>query len=85
MCCIIKVKVQLVSEIYELFIRSMLGMGRSSYSKKRKAKRMMVYHKCAKWTCDKHYRSKGMVFVNQEDKIHLIKDGLSKESLNDII
>ena len=26
-----------------------------------------------------------MISINQEDKIHFIKDGLSKESLNDII
>ena len=40
---------------------------------------------CVRWTCDKYCRSKGMVLVNQEDKIHFIKDGLSKESLDDIV
>ena len=60
-------------------------MERSSYSKKRRAKRMMAYHKYTRWTCDKCYRSKWMILVNQEDKICFIKDGLSKESLDDII
>ena len=46
---------------------------------------MRVYHKCTRWTCEKCYRSKGMISINQEDKIHFIKDELSKESLDDII
>ena len=48
-------------------------------------KEWVVYHKCTKWTRDKHCRRKGMVSVNQKDKIYFINDGLSKESLNDII
>ena len=82
---IIEAKAQLASEIRESFIRSMSEMGRSSYSKKKIAKRMGVCHKCAKWSCNKRYRSKGMIAINQEDKIHFIKDRLSKESLDDII
>ena len=46
---------------------------------------MRVCHKCVRWTCDKHCWSKGMVSINREDKIWFIKDGLSKESLDDII
>ena len=60
-------------------------MGKNSYSKKRKVKRMDDCHKCTRWTCDKHFRNKVMISVNQEDKIHFIKNGLSKESLDDII
>ena len=82
---IIEAKVRLAGEIHESFVRSMSGMGRSSYSKKRRAKRMGVCHKCARWTCDKRCRSKGMISVNREDKIRFIKDGLSKESLDDIV
>ena len=63
----------------------MSRMGRSSYSKERKAKRMGVCHKYVRWTYDKHCRSKGIISINREDKIHFIKDGLSKESLDDII
>ena len=82
---IIETKVQLVGEIYESFIRSMSRMGRSFYFKKRRAKRMKVCYKCTRWTCEKCYRSKWMILVNQEDKICFIKDGLSKEYLDDII
>src|SRR5215475_1716122 len=82
---IIEAKVRIAGEIPESLIENMPGMGRSSYSKKRRAKRMNVCHKCARWTCDKRCRSKGMVSINREDKIQFIKDGLSKESLDDII
>ena len=82
---IIEAKVCISSEIHESLIETMPGIGRSSYSKKRRAKRMNVCHKCARWTCDKRYRSKGMVSINREDKIQFIKDRLSKESLDDIV
>ena len=58
-------------------------IGRSSYSKKGRAKRIGVCHQCARWTCDKHCKGKGMVSINREDKIQFIKDGLSKEPLDD--
>ena len=81
----IEAKVRLSGELHNLSDKRMPGMGRSSYSKKRRAKRMGVCHRCARWNCNKHCRSKGMVSVNREDKIKFIKDGLSKESLDDII
>ena len=56
-------------------------MGKSSYFKKMRAKRIGVCHKCARWNCD----GKGMVSINQEVKIQFIKDELSKESLDDIL
>ena len=74
-----------MDKIYESFVRSMLRMRRSSYSMKKRAKRMEVYHKCARWTYDKHCKSKRMILVNQEEKIHFIKDELSKKSLYEII
>ncbi|KAF3455845.1 hypothetical protein FNV43_RR00487 [Rhamnella rubrinervis] len=46
---------------------------------------MQVCHKCARWTCNKRCRSLGMVSINREDKINFIKDGLSEESLDDIL
>ena len=82
---IIEAKVRLVGEIHESFVKFMSGMRRSSCSKKRRVKRMGVYHKCTRWTCDKCYRSKEIISINREDKIHFIKDRLSKESLDDII
>ena len=59
----------------------MLGMRISFYSKKRRVKRMGS----AISVQGGHCRNKEMISVNQEDKIHFIKDGLSKESLDDII
>ena len=82
---IIEANVRLTSEIHESFVRSMSGMERNSYSKKRRAKRIWVCHKCVRWTCDKCCRSKWMISVNREDKIRCIKDGLTKESLDNII
>ena len=82
---IIEAKVRLIGEIHESLVNPMPGMGRSSYSKKRRAKRMQVCPRCARWNCDRNCRSKGMVSINREDKIQFIKDGLSKESLDDII
>ncbi|KAF3445880.1 hypothetical protein FNV43_RR11057 [Rhamnella rubrinervis] len=82
---IIEAKVRLASESSDSFVSYMPGMGKSSYSKRRRAKRMQVCHKCARWTCNKRCRSLGMVSINREDKINFIKDGLSKESLDDIL
>ncbi|KAL6506253.1 hypothetical protein OROGR_024434 [Orobanche gracilis] len=48
------------------------------------AKKMYVCYKCARWTCDKKCRSLGIPSRNREDKIEFIKNGLSKEKLNDI-
>lgn len=82
---VIEAKVRLVGEFDDSFVTNMPGMGRSTYAKKRRAKRMRVCYKCARWTCDTRCRSKGMVSINREDKIQFIKDGLSKESLDDIV
>ena len=82
---IIEAKVRLAGEISNSLVKTMPGMGRSTYSKKRRAKRMNVCHKCARWTCNTYCRSKGMVSTNREDKMKFIKNGLSKESLDDII
>ena len=82
---IIEAKVRLSGEFLKSFEKRLPGMGRSSYSKKRRAKRMGVCYKCARWTCDKRCRSRGMVSVNREDKIRFIKDGLSKEPLDNIV
>ena len=62
----------------------MPGLGRSTYAKKRRAKQLSVCYKCARWTCNTRCRSLGMVSNNREDKIKFIRDGLSKESLDDI-
>ncbi|KAF3432393.1 hypothetical protein FNV43_RR27133 [Rhamnella rubrinervis] len=84
-CWIIEANVRLAGESSDSFASYMAGMGKSSYSKRRRVKRMQICHKCARWTCTKRCRSLGMVFINREDKINFIKDGLSKESFDDIL
>jgi hypothetical protein len=63
----------------------MSGIGKSTFTKKRHAKWLKVYHRCARWTCNAQCRSLGMVFINHEDKIQFIKDGLSKGSLDNLL
>ena len=46
---------------------------------------LKVCHKCAPWTCNQKFHSLGMLSANREDKINFIKDGLSKESLDDVL
>ena len=63
----------------------MPGTGKSTFAKKRRAKRLKVCHRCARWTCNATCRSLGMVSINREDKIQFIKDGLSKGSLDNLL
>ncbi|KAL6492724.1 hypothetical protein OROGR_033130 [Orobanche gracilis] len=80
----IEAKVRIAGESFDLPTRFLPGLGKSSYAKKRRAKKMYVCYKCARWTCDKKCRSLGIPSTNREDKIEFIKNGLSKEKLNDI-
>ncbi|XP_073138420.1 uncharacterized protein [Henckelia pumila] len=59
--------------------------GKSTYAKKRRAKRLDVCHNCARWTCNRQCRSLGYVSTNREDKIDFIKNGLSKDQVLGII
>ena len=81
---LIEAKVRIAGEFQDSYNRFMPRMGRNSYSKKRRAKRIGVCHKCTRWTCDTRCRNIGMASINREDKIQFLKDGLSKESLDDI-
>ena len=63
----------------------MLGTGTNTFAKKRRAKRLKVCHRYARWTCNATCRSLEMVSVNREDKIQFIKDGLSKGSLDNLL
>ena len=47
---IIEVKIHLTGEFNESFVKHMPRMGRNSYSKTKRTKRMEVYHKCARWS-----------------------------------
>ncbi len=82
---IIEAKVRLEGEFSNTFVSRMPGLGKSSFAKKRRAKRLQVCYKCARWTCNARCRSIGMVSINREDKIQFIKDGLSRESLDNIL
>ncbi|XP_061949593.1 uncharacterized protein LOC133673016, partial [Populus nigra] len=80
-----RTKVRLSGKSSNSFISHMPGTGKSTFAKKRRAKRLKVCHKCARWTCNATCHSLGMVSINREDKIQFIKDGLSKESLDDLL
>ncbi|KAL3610710.1 hypothetical protein D5086_001730 [Populus alba] len=82
---LIEAKVRLSGESSNSFISHMPGTGKSTFAKKRRAKRLKVCHRCARWTCNATCRSLGMVSVNREDKIQFIKDGLSKGSLDNLL
>jgi len=75
---LIEAKVRLSGESSNSFISYMLGTGKSTFTKKRRAKQLKVCHTCARWTCNATCRSLGMVSINHEDKIQFIKDGLNK-------
>ena len=82
---LIEANVRLSGESSNSFISYMPGTSKSTFAKKRRAKRLKVCQRCAKWTCNAKCRSLGMVSINREDKIQFIKDGLSKESLDNLL
>ena len=81
---IIEARVRLSGESVDSYIPYMLGLGTSTYAKKRRAKQLGVCYKCARMTCNTRCRTLGMVSDNREDKIKFIRDGMSKETLDDI-
>ena len=82
---IIKAKLRLAGEFNDSFSKRLPRLGRSSYSKKNRAKRIRVCHKWARWNCDTRCRNHGYLSINREYKINCIKYGLSKESLDNIL
>jgi hypothetical protein len=82
---LIEAKVRLSGESSNSFISYMPGTGKSTFAKKRCAKRLKVCHRCTSWTCNAQCRSLGMVSINRKDKIQFIKDGLSKGSLDNLL
>ena len=65
----------------------MLSFGKSTFAKKRRAKRFgSECSHCVRLACKTpRCKTLGMVSVNREDKIKFVKDGMSKESLDDIL
>jgi hypothetical protein len=82
---LIEAKVRLSCESSNSFISYMPGIGKSIFAKKPRAKRLKVCHRCARWTCNAQCCFLGIVSINCEDKIQFIKDGLSKESLDNLL
>ena len=81
---IIEAKVRIEGEFNAPPTRFLPGLGKSSYAKKRRAKQLEVCYKCARWTCERTCRSVGFMSTNREDKVEFIKNGLNKESFDDI-
>ncbi|KAK9192667.1 hypothetical protein WN944_003360 [Citrus x changshan-huyou] len=82
---LIEAKVRLTGELPPKFIAYMPGYGKGNYARKRRARIISVAcHKCARMSCDKNSCSLGMMSDNREDKFQFIRDGLNKESLDDI-
>ena len=81
---LIEAKVRLAGELPPKFIAYMPG--KENYTRKRRARRISIAcHKCTRMRCNKNPCSLGMVSDNREDKIQFIRDGLNKESLDDIL
>ncbi|KAL6513520.1 hypothetical protein OROGR_021006 [Orobanche gracilis] len=78
---LIEAQVRLSGEFSNSF-KYMSGTGKSSFAKKRRAKRLGGCYKCVRWTCDTRCKFVGFVSRNREDEITYIKDGLSKESMD---
>jgi hypothetical protein len=58
---LIEAKVRLLGESSNSFISYMFGTGKNTFAKKRRAKRLKVCHRCARWTCNATCRSLGMI------------------------
>ena len=81
----IEAKVRLSGESSNSFISYMPGTGKSTFTKKRHAKRLKICHRCARQTYNTQCRSLEMISINREDKIQFIKGGLSKEFLDNLL
>ena len=66
---LIEAKVRLSGESSNSFISHIPGTGKSTFAKQRRAKRMKVCHRCARWTCNATSRSLGIVYNLQNKKI----------------
>ena len=84
---LIEAKVRLAGEFSDPFVSYMPGFGKSTFAKKRRAKRLgSECSHCVRLACKKpRCKTLGMVSVNREDKIKFVKDGMNKESLDDIL
>ncbi|XP_052290035.1 uncharacterized protein LOC127899928 [Citrus sinensis] len=74
-------------EFSDRFISYMPGFGKSTFVKKRRAKRLgSECSHCVRLACKTpRCKTLEMVSVNRKEKIKFVKDGMSKESLDDIL
>ena len=65
----------------------MPGFGKNTFAKKMRTKRLgSECHNCVRLSCRLEVcKSLRMVSDSREDKIKFVKDGISKESLDDIL
>ena len=84
---LIEAKVRLAGEFFYPFVSYMPSFGKSTFAKKMKVKQLgSKCHNSVRLRCKReNCKSLGMVFDNHEHKIKFVKDGLSKESLDDIL
>ena len=84
---LIEAKVRLVGKFSDPFVSYMPDFCKSTFAKKRRAKQPgSKYPNCIRFACNQpRYKTLGMVSINCEDKIKFVKDGMSKESLDDIL
>ena len=82
---LIEAKVRVTGELPPKFIAYMPNCGKGNYARKRKARKIfLTCHKCARMRCNKKLCYLEMISDNREDKIQFIRNGLNKESLDDI-
>ena len=69
------------------FVSYMPGFGKKTFTKRMRANQLVSKcSNCVRLDCNRpHYKTLGMVFENYEDKIKVIKDGLSKKLLDDML
>ena len=86
-CWLIETKVQLASEFSNPFVSYMSGFSKSTFTKKRRVKRLgSKCPNCVRLACNKlRCKTLRMVLVNHEHKIKFVKDDMSKELLDDIL
>ena len=86
-CWLIEVKVRLAGQFPDPFISYMSSFSKSTFDKKRRAKRLYSEcHNCIRLSCKREVcKSLGIVSDNRDDKIKFVKVDLSKESLDDIL
>ena len=63
----------------------MLGLAKSTYAKKHRAKRLGVCYKYAGWTCNTGFRFLGDIYDNLVDKIQFLMHDLGREMLDNNI